>query len=131
MDIRSNAAAVRGPEDRFTGDVWLTPITTGDTPSRVHSAVVRFAPGARTAWHMHPVGQTIYITEGLCLVQVAQGQVQVFREGDVVRFHGGLWHWHGAGRHTFMSHIAVTDGPEQGAETVWGALVADTDYNQH
>ena len=131
MDVRSNVAAVRGPEDRFTGDVWLTPITTGTTPTHVHSAVVRFAPGARTGWHMHPVGQTIYITEGLCLVQVAQGRVQVFREGDVIRFHAGLWHWHGAGRDTFMSHIAITDGQDDGPETVWGALVSDQEYNQH
>lgn len=131
MEIRSSATAVRGPEDRFTGDVWLTQIMDGKSPARVQAAVVRFAPGSRTAWHMHPVGQTIYVTEGTCLVQVAQGQVQVFRAGDIVRFPGGMWHWHGASRGAFMSHVAITEMPDDGPETEWGELVDDEDYKQH
>jgi quercetin dioxygenase-like cupin family protein len=112
----------------FTGDVWLDLIVKAHEPSRVRASTIRFAPGARTAWHTHAVGQTLYVTEGLGLVQSRGGEIIELRPGDVVWTPPGEWHWHGAGPGNFMTHIAIWEGFGQGDETEWGELVTDTEY---
>src|SRR5919112_463927 len=86
----------RGPADWFTGTVRIDPLFTSPSPARVGGAMVTFEPGARTAWHTHPLGQTLIITAGLGWVQREGGPIEEVRPGDVVRFPPGLKHWHGA-----------------------------------
>jgi quercetin dioxygenase-like cupin family protein len=128
MQILPKPQSVKGPEDMFTGDVWLDLIVKGDAPSQVRASTVRFAPGARTAWHTHAVGQTLYVTEGLGLVQSRGGEILELRPGDVVWTPPGEWHWHGATAGNFMAHIAIWEGFGQGDETEWGELVTDAEY---
>jgi quercetin dioxygenase-like cupin family protein len=114
----------------FTGDVWFDVIARGDEPSRIRVNVVRFAPGARTAWHCHAVGQTLHVTEGVGLVQSRGGQVTQLRPGDTVDTPPGEWHWHGAAPSQFMTHIAMWEAPGdgQGPESEWGDHVTDAEY---
>ena len=93
--------------------------------------MVRFAPGARTAWHCHAVGQTLHVTEGVGLVQSSGGDVVVMRPGDTVYTPPGEWHWHGAAPDHFMCHLAMWEGPAegQGPESEWGEHVTDEQYN--
>jgi quercetin dioxygenase-like cupin family protein len=128
MQILPKPRSVKGPEDMFTGDVWLDLIVKADAPSQVRASTVRFAPGARTAWHTHAVGQTLYVIEGLGLVQSRGGEIIELRPGDVVWTPPGEWHWHGATSGNFMAHIAIWEGFGQGEETEWGELVTDAEY---
>ena len=128
MRILPKQQSVKGPEDMFTGDVWLDLVVKGDEPSRVRVSTVRFAPGARTAWHTHALGQTLYVTEGLGLVQSRGGEVIELRPGDVVWTPPNEWHWHGAAPGHFMTHVAIWEGFGQGEETEWGELVSDAEY---
>jgi quercetin dioxygenase-like cupin family protein len=93
--------------------------------------VVRFAPGARNAWHSHALGQTLHVTEGIGLIQSRGGGVIEIRPGDTIHTPPGEWHWHGAAPDHFMTHLAMWEGPGegQGAENEWGALVTDAEYN--
>jgi quercetin dioxygenase-like cupin family protein len=115
----------------FTGDVWFDVIAKGEEPSRMRVNMVRFAPGARTAWHCHAVGQTLHVTEGVGLVQSSGGDVVVMRPGDTVYTPPGEWHWHGAAPDHFMCHLAMWEGPAegQGPESEWGEHVTDEQYN--
>ena len=95
---------------------------------------VRFTPSARTAWHRHAVGQTLHVTEGVGLVQSREGEVVVMRPGDTVYTPPGEWHWHGAAPDRFMSHLAMWEAPDPGAEVPesdWGDHVTDEEYNNH
>jgi quercetin dioxygenase-like cupin family protein len=123
MEIVPKQPSVKGPAEWFTGDVWIDTIARGQDPSRVSVAAVRFSPGARTAWHSHHLGQTLYVTEGRGLVQSRGEPVTEIRPGDVIHTPDGEEHWHGAAPDHFMSHLSMTEGPPR-----WGARVTDAEY---
>jgi quercetin dioxygenase-like cupin family protein len=131
LEIQPKNASTKGPAEMFTGDVWYDVIAQGREPSRMRVNVVRFAPGARTAWHSHAVGQTLHVTEGAGLIQSRGGEVVEIRPGDTIHTPPGEWHWHGAAPDHFMTHIAMWEGPgeDQGPESEWGDLVTDEEYN--
>jgi quercetin dioxygenase-like cupin family protein len=118
----------RGPAKWFTGDVFIDPIAAGAQPSRLRALSVHFTPGARTAWHTHPLGQFIHVTEGAGLVQRVGGPVLPIRAGDTVRFEPGEEHWHGAAPDSFMTHLALHEAGDDGADAHWGAHVTDHEY---
>jgi quercetin dioxygenase-like cupin family protein len=128
--IQPKPPTAKGPAESFTGDVWLDAIVRGEEPSRVRVSAVRFTPTARTAWHSHAVGQTLYVTEGRGLVQSRGGAVEEIRAGDIVRAAADEWHWHGAAPDHFMSHLSITEGVSGDAqpETDWGEHVTDEEY---
>ncbi len=130
MEIRPKTPAVKGPPEMFTGDVFIDAIAYGEEPSRVRVNLVRFAPSARTAWHSHALGQTLYVTEGLGLMQSRGGPVTEMQAGDVVSTPSDEWHWHGAGPDHPMSHISVTEGVGEAGrpESEWGEHVSDEEY---
>jgi quercetin dioxygenase-like cupin family protein len=122
---------VKAPAEMFTGDAWFDVIAAGQAPSRMRVNVVRFAPGARNAWHTHAVGQTVHVTEGIGRIQSRGGDVVEIRPGDTVHTPPGEWHWHGAAPDHFMTHLAMWEGPEGGGpETEWGDLVTDAEYDE-
>lgn len=102
----------------------------GEELSRVRANSVHFAPGARTAWHSHAVGQYLHVTEGMALVQERDGEIQILKPGDTVYTTAGVWHWHGATKDHFMTHLAIWEAPESGPESEWGEHVTDEEYNQ-
>lgn len=121
----------KGPAEWFTGDVYGTYIYQGEEPSRARLALVRFTPGARTAWHRHAVGQTLHVTDGIGYVQARGGEVVMMRAGDTVYTPPGEWHWHGATGSTVMCHLALWEGAGPDAtepETEWGAHVREDEY---
>ena len=129
MQINRNATeTATGPSDWFTGTVYLDPVAAPAEPSRVQAASVHFTPGARTAWHTHPFGQTIYVTEGVGRCQARGGPVEVIRPGDRVFFEPGENHWHGAAPSRFMVHIAMQQNDETGTPVAWGEHVTDEQY---
>ncbi len=125
---RSSIETRRGPEDWFTGAVYLDAVATPSDASRVSASNVHFTPGARTAWHTHPFGQTIHVLEGVGLTQRRGGPVEVIRPGDSVFFEPGEDHWHGAAATRFMAHIAIVQVDEQGSAATWGDHVTDEEY---
>lgn len=129
MDIKRSGAlaANKGPADWFTGEVSITPLIQAVLPARVAAASVTFQPGARTAWHTHPLGQTLIVTSGSGLAQREGGPVEEIRAGDVVWFPPGQKHWHGAGPHTGMTHIAIQEQLD-GKAVDWLEKVSDTQY---
>ena len=128
MQILKKQPTVKAPAETFTGDAWFDVIARGEEPSRIRVGVVRFAPGARNAWHAHSVGQTVHVTEGVGLIQ-ARGQTAIeINPGDTIHPPPGEWHWHGATPDRFMTHRAMWDAPADGPETEWGALVTDAEY---
>jgi quercetin dioxygenase-like cupin family protein len=128
VEILPKQPSVKGPADRFTGDVWFDVIVKGDEPLRVRANSVHFSPGARTAWHSHAVGQNLYVMEGRGLAQHRGGEIIALRPGDTISTPPGEWHWHGAAPDHFMTHIAIWEAPGDGAESEWGELVSDADY---
>ncbi len=118
-----------GPSDWFTGTVYIDVIATASEPSRLGAAIVHFTPGARTAWHTHPYGQTIYVTEGIGRCQREGKPVEEIRPGDRVYFEPGENHWHGAGPNRFMAHIAMQEADDTGSPVTWGEHVTDEQYN--
>lgn len=116
-----------GPEEYFTGTVRLDPLFTAEDPGRAVGTHVTFEPGARTAWHNHPAGQTLIVTFGQGRVQREGGPVEEIRLGDVVWFPAGEKHWHGASPDTAMSHIAIQESID-GSAVTWMEKVSDTDY---
>ena len=121
-------ASIVGGVDRYTGAVRIDPIRAeASPPSRATSSLVTFEPGARTRWHTHPLGQTLFVTAGCGLVQGQDGLPTVIRPGDVVRIAPGERHWHGATPHTAMSHVAVQEEVDEGTAT-WLGPVAEADY---
>ena len=128
MQILPKQPSVKGPADMFTGDVWFDVIVRGDEPQRVRVNSVHFSPGARTAWHCHAVGQTLYVAEGRGLAQNRGGEIIELRPGDSISTPPGEWHWHGAAPDHFMTHIAIWEAPGDGAESNWGELVSDAEY---
>lgn len=121
------AASVRANPDWFTGEVWQNPIITAPDPARVGAALVTFLPGARTNWHHHPLGQTLYITQGVGWFQV-EGEARIeIRAGDVIFIPPYEKHWHGATADTTMSHVAIHER-EGASHVTWLDPVADEDY---
>src|SRR4051812_36950570 len=129
MQITKNTnATAPGPADWFTGTVFVDTIATANPPSRLAAASVHFTPGARTAWHAHPFGQTIHVTEGVGLFQVAGEPPEPLRAGDTVHFEANEVHWHGAGPTTFMTHLAMQEVADDGTDTAWGPHVTEEEY---
>jgi quercetin dioxygenase-like cupin family protein len=129
MEILRKAPTVKAGSDRFVGDAWLDVIVRGEEPSRVRASIVRFAPGARNAWHAHAVGQTVHVTEGVGRIQARGGKLLEIRAGDTVHTPPGEWHWHGAAPDHFMTHLAIFEAPAEGAESEWGDQVPDAEYH--
>jgi len=121
--------SVKGPADWFTGTVRIDSPFKGTDPARVTGALVSFEPGARTAWHTHPLGQTIIITTGCGWVQRLGGPVEEVRPGDIVWFPPGEKHWHGASPTTAMSHIAIQEALD-GKAVDWMEKVSDDQYRK-
>jgi quercetin dioxygenase-like cupin family protein len=117
-----------GPSDWFTGVVYLDSVAAPVEPSRVAASSVHFTPGARTAWHTHSLGQTIYVTEGVGRCQRQDGPVEEIWPGDRVYFEPGERHWHGAAPNRFMTHIAIQEVDETGSPVTWGEHVSDEQY---
>ncbi len=119
--------SAKGPKEYFTGMVRIDPLNSPAEPARVAMALVTFEPGARTAWHTHPLGQTLIVTAGCGWAQRKGGEVETIRPGDVVWFAPGEKHWHGASATTAMSHIAVQEKLD-GSPVTWLEQVSDEDY---
>ena len=128
MNFLEKQPTAKAPAETFTGDAWFDVIVRGVEPSRMRVSVVRFAPGARNAWHRHAVGQTVHVTDGHGLIQPRGGSVVAMGPGDTVFTPPGEWHWHGAAPDRFMTHLAMWEAPADGPETEWGALVTDAEY---
>lgn len=131
MEIRrvGSQASGKGPTDWFTGTVRVDPLFQAPEPARVSSAHVTFEPGARTAWHTHPLGQTLIVTSGCGCAQREGGPIEEIRPGDVVWFAPGEKHWHGATPRTAMTHIAVQESLN-GKTVDWLEKVTDEQYRK-
>jgi quercetin dioxygenase-like cupin family protein len=130
MDIRPKPPTVKNPPERFTGDVWLDPIASPQGDSRMVVALVRFAPGARTAWHSHARGQTLHVMSGVARMQARGGQVLEVYPGQTVYTPPGEEHWHGAAPNSFMEHLAMLENTDDPAtSTTWGQHVTDEEYD--
>jgi quercetin dioxygenase-like cupin family protein len=128
MEItRNTLGTTPGSPDWFTGTVFIDTIAAAPP---LGAAVVHFTPGARTAWHTHPNGQTIWVTEGVGLCQKEGGTIEVIRPGDRVFFEPGENHWHGAAPTRLMTHIAIQMADESGSPVTWGEHVTDDDYGK-
>ena len=127
---RNTVETSAGPSDWFTGAVYLDVVAAPSDATRLSASSVHFTPGARTAWHTHPKGQTIYVTEGVGLAQCRGGPIEVIRPGDRVFFEPGEDHWHGAAPTRFMTHLAMQQADDQGNYASWGDHVTDEEYAQ-
>lgn len=129
MEMRPKKATAKGPADRFTGDVWMDAIAQGEEPSRVRVNLVRFAPGTRTAWHSHALGQALYVTDGVGRVQSRGEEVNEIRPGDIVVTPGDEWLWHGAAPDSVIAHLSITErvGDSPVPESTWGDHVTDAE----
>ncbi|KQV32500.1 cupin [Rhizobium sp. Root1203] len=129
MEIKrvGSQPSARGPSDWFTGSVRVDMLAMAPSPARVSCASVTFEPGARTAWHTHPLGQTLVVTSGFGLVQRDGGAIEEIRPGDVVWFPPGERHWHGASATTGMTHIAIQESLD-GKSVDWMEHVTDGQY---
>jgi quercetin dioxygenase-like cupin family protein len=125
---RNGIDTAPGPDDWFTGAVYLDSVAAPSVGSRLSASSVHFTPGARTAWHTHPNGQTIYVTEGVGFCQSRGGPIDVIRPGDRVFFEPGEEHWHGATPNRFMTHLAMLEVDDDGNVATWGDPVTDADY---
>ncbi|WP_027346600.1 (R)-mandelonitrile lyase [Hamadaea tsunoensis] len=126
MELRKKEPTVKAPAETFTGDAWFDVVARTE---RLRVNVVRFAPGARNAWHSHAVGQTVHVTEGRGRIQSRGGEILEIGAGDTVYTPPGEWHWHGAAPDHFMTHLAIWEAPESGPESEWGDLVTDAEYS--
>ena len=129
MQITRNSIDThRGPSDWFTGVVYRDEVAAPANGSRISASSVHFTPGARSVWHTHPNGQTIWVTEGIGLAQRRGGPIEVIRPGDRVFFEPGEEHWHGATPTRFMTHIAMLEVDDDGNVATWGDRVTDEEY---
>src|SRR5438128_4499051 len=131
MEIRraGTQQSTKGPDDWFTGNVKIEPLFEAPEPARVRGASVTFEPGARTAWHTHPLGQTLIVTSGLGWAQRWGGQVEEIRPGDVVWFSPNEKHWHGASPRSAMTHIAIQKALN-GKPVDWMEKVSEEQYQR-
>jgi quercetin dioxygenase-like cupin family protein len=119
----------KGPDSYFTGTVWIDPVVAGPAPSRMRANRVAFEPGARTAWHTHPVGQALHVVSGLGLVQLKGQPPQQIHPGDSVWIEPNELHWHGAAPTHTMVHLAMQEVDEHGVDVVWLEHVTDQEYS--
>jgi quercetin dioxygenase-like cupin family protein len=119
----------KGPEAWFTGTVWIDQIVTGGAPSRLRVNRVSFEPGARTAWHTHPVGQALHVLTGVGRVQLKGQPAQEIAPGDTVWIEAEELHWHGADAGHTMVHLAIQEADEHGVDVVWREHVTDAEYS--
>lgn len=126
--IRTRPASTLGPDERFEGVVWIDEIAVNPRPSRLRAYSVHFSPAARTAWHRHPFGQVIHVTEGLAVVQCRGEAAEAVPGGTTVQFAPGEEHWHGAAPSSFMTHLAMQEVADDGVDADWGELVTDDEY---
>jgi quercetin dioxygenase-like cupin family protein len=131
MEIRriGSRPSGKGPADWFSGSVRIDPLFEATDSARASAATVTFEPGARTAWHVHPLGQTLIVTAGCGWTQREGGPVEEIRPGDVVRFEPNEKHWHGATPTTGMSHIAIQENRD-GQAVHWMEMVTDEQYRR-
>ena len=131
MKVKNSAAAAsrKGPAEWFIGTVWIDQIVEAEKPSRVRLARVSFEPGARTAWHTHPLGQVLHVLSGSGLVQEEGGPVREILPGDTVQIPPNARHWHGAGPANTMVHLALQEADDDGVQVSWMEHVTDEDYN--
>ncbi|WP_328696303.1 (R)-mandelonitrile lyase [Streptomyces sp. NBC_00342] len=132
MEFVTSQPTGKGPKAWFDGDVWFDVIHAGQEPSRLRANIVRFAPGARTAWHHHAVGQTLHIVAGTALIGTRDGTVLETHPGETVTCPPGEEHWHGATEDRFMEHLALWEGTPAGddrPETTWLEHVTAEQYN--
>ncbi len=129
MDIKKSGLqpSVKGPSEYFTGSVRIDPVFDASDPARALTASVTFEPGARTAWHTHPLGQTLIVTSGCGLAQRWGGGIEEIRPGDVIWFPPGEKHWHGAAPATAMTHISIVEKLD-GKSADWLEKVSDEQY---
>jgi quercetin dioxygenase-like cupin family protein len=124
MEKQAKNPTAKGPAELFTGDVYVDSIARGQAPSRLSVSAVHFTPGARSAWHSHSLGQTLYVTEGEGRIQSRGEPIVGIHPGDVIHTPDGEWHWHGATPDNFMTHLSMTEGPAE-----WGEHVTDAEYH--
>jgi quercetin dioxygenase-like cupin family protein len=131
MNIKRNGsqASVKGPAEWFTGTVRVDPLFSAESPACTGATYVTFEPGARTAWHTHPLGQTLVVTAGCGRVQSWGGSIKEIRPGDVIRFAPGEKHWHGAAPETAVTHIAIQEALD-GKVVDWLEQVSDEQYHR-
>ena len=127
---RNSVETNRGSADWFTGTVYIDAVAAPVGGTRVSASSVHFAPGARTHWHTHPNGQTIFVLEGIGLAQRQGGPVEVIRPGDRVFFEPGEVHWHGATASRFMTHLAIAEVDADGNVADWREPVTDEEYGR-
>jgi quercetin dioxygenase-like cupin family protein len=127
--MRSSIETKAGPSDWFTGAVYIDAVASPSGSSRLSASSVHFTPGARTAWHTHANGQTIYVIEGVGLAQRRGGPIEEIHPGDRLFFEPGEDHWHGATPNRFMTHLAMLEVDDDGNPAVWGDHVTDAEYN--
>jgi quercetin dioxygenase-like cupin family protein len=125
---RNKTETSTGPSEWFTGTVYMDPVAAPAGVYGVSATNVHFTPGSRTAWHAHPGGQTIYVTEGVGLAQGRGDAIEVIRPGDRVFFAPGEDHWHGASASRFMTHLSLVQADERGNTATWGSHVTDEEY---
>ena len=125
---RNSLETGKGTADWFTGAVYVDTVAAPAGSSRLNASSVHFTPGARTAWHTHPNGQTIFVTEGVGRCQRRGGPVETILPGDRVFFEPGEDHWHGAAPNRFMTHMAMLDVDDAGKSADWGEHVTDEEY---
>lgn len=132
MDIKRAAdrPTQLAPTAHFTGQVWQDPVIVGTAPSRMRATNVSFSPGARTAWHSHPVGQTLYCVTGIGRVQLAGEPVQELHPGDTAVIPPNTRHWHGAAPNRLFIHLAMSEINDKGEGTQWFEKVSDEEYTQ-
>ena len=128
IKVAGSAPSRRGPGEYFTGTVWQDPIIEAPEPARIRATTVSFEPSARTAWHTHPLGQTLYVVSGLGRVQTWGGPIREIRPGDVVWIPPGEKHWHGASPKKAMVHIALQEAVN-GVAVEWLEHVTDAQYD--
>ncbi|MEV7971662.1 cupin domain-containing protein [Cellulomonas sp. NPDC089187] len=126
MDIQQLPPSTHAPDTLFTGEVWFDVIAAPPAPARLRANTVRFAPRARTHWHVHPGGQSLHVTQGIARVGTRDGEVVELRPGQTVWCPPGEWHWHGAGPDQYMEHIALWE--VDGTDAEWGEPVTDKQY---
>jgi quercetin dioxygenase-like cupin family protein len=128
MRVTRGTTTTAGPTEWFTGTVHMEAVTTASGESRINASNVHFTPGARTAWHAHPNGQTIYVTDGVGLAQGRGGPIEVIRPGNRVFFAPNEDHWHGAAPTRFITHLSLVEVEGQANSATWGAHVTDEEY---
>ncbi len=129
--IRAGARPTKqAPADKFSGVVWQDEVVVPEAPSRMRATMVSFTPGARTAWHTHPVGQVLYVLSGVGRLTFKGEQPQVLQPGDTAWIPPGVMHWHGAAPDRLFAHLAMSESTDTGEATSWHELVSDEDYAQ-